>query len=550
MATPGDGQDSLTQDDAPGGIEQRGGMEEQRLFEVADDAVNKSGILHQENVTRFAIALEERTRASAETPTDFVEPAEGTLDRALANWHHIVFGRRGSGKTSLLTKARQQLVLDRRPNAFVDMEKYKGHAYPDVLISVLIECFQELREWLQTGAIAPTNRKSFWQRWFAKPSRRPLKKDEAVALSEEAQGIIDDLYDLLHVTDEAQVEYVYQDDSSSQRSMEGGVAKGPITAKGLAARADRTSLQETEKLQRDKTTTLHRNLLTYQDFLKRVRSLADKDGFLFLDDLYHVPRRNQPHVLDYFHRLLKGTGLWLKVGTIKYRTDWYVHGDPSIGMKLGDDTGEIDLDVTLEKYRTAKDFLFKLLGELGDAYDVEVGRLLTERARDRLVLASGGVARDFLAILRGAIHIEREMGKSTRVGVTASNLASGEHESTKRDEFRKDTLEGADELEKEFARIKTFCLEKNKKNCFLIEKDLTTDTYGHIKQLVDLRLLHTVASRVKAFHRTDHIYEAYMVDVSQYTGERKRRDLDIIEFWKPAGRDKMRGASLIYAERD
>jgi len=35
---------------------------------------------------------------------------------------------------------------------------------------------------------------------------------------------------------------------------------------------------------------------------------------------------------------------------------WYVHGNPPIGMKLGDDAEEIDLDLTLEKYAITKRF--------------------------------------------------------------------------------------------------------------------------------------------------------------------------------------------------
>jgi len=128
------------------------------------------------------------------------------------------------------------------------------------------------------------------------------------------------------------------------------------------------------------------------------------------------------------------------------------------------------------------------------------------------------------------------------------NQAAGEHEATKRDEFRRDVLEGVDTLEREFDRIKRFCLEDQRVNCFLVEKDLPGDPYANVKELVDLRLLHAIASRVTVRNRPGRIFEGYMVDVSQYTGERKRRGLVMLEFWKRDAREKLRRASLVYLE--
>jgi predicted NACHT family NTPase len=94
--------------------------------------------LDAEGVQQRVTAIEESTRATEQGVARFVEPAQGTLRRAISKRHHIIFGRRGSGKTSLLRKAAAELTVDRRPIAFVDLEPFKGHAYPDVLLSVLI----------------------------------------------------------------------------------------------------------------------------------------------------------------------------------------------------------------------------------------------------------------------------------------------------------------------------------------------------------------------------------------------------------------------------
>lgn len=217
-------------------------------------------------------------------------------------------------------------------------------------------------------------------------------------------------------------------------------------------------------------------------------------------------------------------------------------------MKLGDDVDEVDLDLTLEKYQTAKAFLQRVVSELAQEHGIALNELINEGARDRLVLASGGVARDYIGILRISIENAKEQNLS-QVTVAAVNQASGEYESTKRDEFQRDVIDGQDALQKEFENIKAFCFDKEvNKNCFTVEKDLGGEQYRMVKELVDLRLVHAIKSRVTVRHRPGRIYEAYMLDLSQYAGERKRRNFEILEFWRREDEEKLRLASLIYAE--
>jgi hypothetical protein len=96
-------------------------------------------------------------------------------------------------------------------------------------------------------------------------------------------------------------------------------------------------------------------------------------------------------------------------------TKWYVHGDPPIGVKLADDADEIDLDLSLEKYSLAKDLLAKVLKSfVNDCDNLSIPKILNEGAIDRLVLASGELARDFLAIFRRAVDFARERGEGHR----------------------------------------------------------------------------------------------------------------------------------------
>jgi len=282
-------------------------------------------------------------------------------------------------------------------------------------------------------------------------------------------------------------------------------------------------------------------------------SLSGGDAYLLLDDLYHIRRRDQAQVIDYFHRIAKGNRLWINIGTIRHRTQWYIHGDPPVGAKIGDDIDEIDLDLTLEKYTLTRGFLTKIL----DAFLTEAGvsrdLILTDGAIDRLVLASGGVARDFLGVLRRSILRARERGDTARgdkVGVEDVNGGAGEYDTAKREELSRDTLDERQRLEEEFAAIGAFAKSHSKANVFLIDKDLPDSDLEPLAELVDLRLIHMVRTRVTIPDRPGKIFEAYMLDVSQYTASRKMRDFDIIEFWRSDATDTIRRAGLIYKELD
>jgi hypothetical protein len=314
--------------------------------------------------------------------------------------------------------------------------------------------------------------------------------------------------------------------------------------------------QITSEYVSSKIEMLHRNIIRYKDMFEKMTKLADGPAFLLLDDLYHIRLSDQANVLDYFHRIAKNTNLWIKVGTIRHRSRWYVFGDPPVGMKLGDDAEEIDLDVTLEKYDLTKRFLVRILDNFCRQSEIKLDDVLTDGARDRLVLASGGVARDFLTIFRRAIDIAsqrvagRDIARGEKIGTEDVNRASGENDKFKREDFSRDA--GGDEQKKlleTFDRASDFCLNKAKANCFLVDKDLSNEEVSNVSKLVDLKFVHHVRSRVTIRDRVHRIYDAYMLDLSQYAGERARRNFEIVEFWGKDAEDSVRKRGYIFLER-
>lgn len=514
-----------------------------------------ANILNSDEMGKLVTLVEEASRSTEEGVKYFMEPAPGTLSRATSKRHHIIFGRRGSGKSSLLNKAASSLTIDRRPIALVNLEAFKGHSYPDLLLSILISTLKEFKDWMDTAAIHPSTRKSFWQTLFGTTPTRPayVKKD-AEKLSQTLEDAILKLERELHQTDEADL-LVKSGAEGSKITSANAKAKTNIATSSVEldvkSESNKKKTQEVEeKYKRSKIDFLLRHIIDYQNLFRQLRTLSGGDAFLFLDDLYHIRRVDQPNVVDYFHRIAKDHNLWLKIGTIRHRTRWYVQGDPPVGMKIGDDADEIDLDLTLEKYKLAKEFLVRILTSFAEEAKIApILSFLTDGALDRLVLASGGVARDFLSIFRRSVDIARERGgghRGAKVGAEDVNVAAGENDTQKRDEFKRDTLDDDVPLDIEFRKLREFCLDRNNTNCFLLNKDKHSHEVDLIHELVDLKLVHLARSRVTVRGRSGQVFEAYMLDLSQYAGARKRRGLKVVEFWKDSSKDVLRGQSLIY----
>jgi hypothetical protein len=126
------------------------------------------------------------------------------------------------------------------------------------------------------------------------------------------------------------------------------------------------------------------------------------------------------------------------------------------------------------------------------------------------------------------------------------NVAAGEHEISKREELKRDAVDDQKQIEKQFDKIVDFCVDGAKANIFLLEKGAAGTEVNLIHELVDLRLIHLVRSRITVSKRPGKIFEGYMLDVSQYTGSRKRHNFEIVDFWQHEDTEGLRRVKLIY----
>jgi hypothetical protein len=233
---------------------------------------------------------------------------------------------------------------------------------------------------------------------------------------------------------------------------------------------------------------------------------------------------------------------------------WYQPGDPLIGLSIGDDADEINLDVTLEAFSSTKTFLTNILRVfIAEAEAPSISAMATGGGIDRLVLGSGGVARDFLSLFRRSIDRARvrldenpKHVRGPRIGAEDVNLAIGEYGDNKLQEFSVETLEDRVEIESLLGEITEFCTSDSSANCFLIDQAVSAERLASLNELMDLRLVHLVRSHITVSGRPGSLFKAYMLDLSLYTGERKRRDLQLVEFWKRGSEEQLRRVGLIF----
>jgi hypothetical protein len=257
--------------------------------------------------------------------------------------------------------------------------------------------------------------------------------------------------------------------------------------------------------------------------------------YIFIDELHYFARHEQPTLLDMLHALVRDSKAWLKIAGIRHLCRWF-QIRPPLGLQIGHDADGIDLDVTLENPSRAKQFLEKVLQSYVEHVGITaVSSIFTGDTRDRLVLASGAVPRDYLTLSVGAVQ-QAQIRTGKTVGVQDVNKAAGELAKTKITELEEDAAaaEGqATAVLPALEAVRRFCLDQKGCTYFRVDfhdKETHQSEYALVQDLMDLRLIHLLESSLSDEHHAGHRSEVYMLDLSQFSGQRLRRRLKLLDF--------------------
>lgn len=502
-------------------------------------------------VASLLALLAEAARAGPETVGRFVSPRPGILQEASARRHQLVHGRRGVGKSTLLRKVAAGGRKSGREVIFIDMETLRGRPYPDVLIELLARLLIDLEQRLKDAGLVTRLRRTGLLRRVRRLAelldnllREPLVAELTVKeLRSESRRTAKQL----GIRGRLKVLIPHKAGAASG-SLDVSLIKGSDVG-------NQTDAASEAHFERTKMDGLSEAAVGISSVLGAAHDELKVPTLVVLDDFYHVKLTDQPEVLAYLHQVVKELDIYLKICGVKHRLHTYDDGDPPVGMEPGHDADQIALDVTLERFESARVFLEQVLAGITENVGVKVEALITDGARERLVLASGGVARDYLSVVRGALRNATERPASaTRIRnrITAEDVARAASDlyEQKQEELKKDAGEEAEALRSRLAEIINFAVESNRTNVLLVEATkLQEEDWGQqVQGLVDLRLLHkveTLSTKRGGENYAGRKFAAFTLDLAAWTSTRSER-ITPINFWKTSEHQKMRQTRLIY----
>lgn len=488
-------------------------------------------------VDQFLVVLQEATRASPDgTRGVYVPPPNAEI--ASARYHHFLYGQRGSGKSTLMRKLQRDEIADNRASVWVDQEVYSNLAFPDVLVSSVEAVMTGVHGTLKATLDARRDACAWWRRWRTRPS-----KDEQDLL-DGLSATIDNLRTLKFAPLTSQVEWTHSNNARTSAEVAGTVKVRAATAEAKLSAEQGDSVQRVETVTSSKGEFLERALPDFRHLLDRAsRSIGG--GFIFLDDVYLLNRDDQPMVLGYMHRLLKDSGLWLKIGSIRYLTTTYSPGAPPVGMQDTHDAHLIALDNGMKNLNTSRAFLEDIIRGLAGKCGVDLDQVFNQGSLDRLALACGCVARDYLTLAGAAINEARNRTPSEKSGmhritVEDVNKAAGVLAPAKLDDMEHDAPERAAQSRALIVELTEFC--RASKCAYFLVDAADRDLVDALEALRHLRFVHLLERSETVPNRSGR-YDVWLLDLSQLSAQRATQMMDF-EGWLQ--REKRRKRSLIF----
>lgn len=409
--------------------------------------------------------LNARSRTSEQQPSlRYVKDVAQNLNVAASRRHHLIFGRRGVGKTALMLEAKRFL------------ESRGAHTF-----------------------------------WMNIQAMRSLSAFEAFLTT---ASRLADLPETIHAT------------------------RGKVTVsvqKAAAVKAKISALLSAKEVDKRKVSLL---LPELQQLFQLLLHETQNDLYLFLDDVHYLSIKEQPKFLDMIHSVTRDNPMWIKAASIKHQSRWFTD-NPPMGLQTGHDAAIINLDVTLEQPANAKEFLTSIIKSYTDEAKLNsVSGAISGEALDRLVLASGGVPRDFLILSATAIQVARQRPNAKVAGVQDVNEAAGQIAQIKLQELDDDAASSAGKPEartESLGYLRQFLLETKQTTYFRIDfrdKEIHQAEYELMQSLMDLRLIHLINASLSDEKQAGRRAEVYMLDLSQFSGTRFKRNLRVLDFTK------------------
>lgn len=489
-----------------------------------------------EKLTKLRLVINEnlRVQRGGADPVPYIDVGN-VLNDIRARQNHVVFARRGCGKTLLLHHSSRQLDSSVK-SVYLNCEDFKRHSFPNVLIEILDALFHELEQHL-TG-------------WFGKKKR---SRDLIAGIRKEL-GTLRTRAD----TQEQSIRESIASETGSSVTGEAAASRAPVSLR-LGGGVTETKKAETERTYRildDKIKELDTKLPRLKAQIREFFELSTsvKAVFLQIDDFYHLNRVDQPLVMDYIHRLCKDLPLYFKVATLKHVTTLYAdrQGQP-IGAQERHDYQPVNIDFTFSEFRRTKEQNRRIINEFGSLAGMnsaEMGDLFRGEGFDRLVLAGGGVPRDCLSLFLEVLETVQSAGGDGRIGKDDIRILSRSNFERRIQELKQDS-EGReqDTLIRGIYVLRKFCIDRST-SVFLVSEQMIQQEdqiQSLIYRLLDYRIVHSAGSALT--HKSQPgTFQAFAIDIGCYAHMRKLHgrftELDLAD---ASAKERMRSAPVLDA---
>jgi len=490
---------------------------------------------------------------------------------------HLVEARRGCGKTTLIIKsvANEKEIMP----IYIDCQKYIENRQDEIILGICKEIIETYYEFLSSNGILKSetvyNKKIKGIKGFLRKKFGLI--DEKLVVSHKNYSLLEKILfklniainDMMNKPEEQELYYESSLDNAYSKTEKKVKAKGKNISINNEIGKNRSYLEleakinsifsykyETNKSieeskenrQINKVATKSHKTINRADLINEFKlclaqlftifnELYKKRTILFLDDFYQIPNMNHPRILQYFHGIYKESKDYaFCMNAVGIPESIKINYDGKTTFSKKDDLPSIVLNYDLAKLELLQDNLVKIMVTLQPQLEIlesDIKSLLTNDTLKYLVIASGGIPRDFMTTFADTLDNARK--REINAGIARIDLYKAiaklkqdkdENRETELSEYSEKAIEIAIQF------ISDNIIKGLKTNVILYPKKDYEKHERLIKTLINLRYLHIIKSHITPEGKN---FEAVglLIDMTFYaTNGRMPNGFIPCEFWK------------------
>ena len=501
----------------------------------------------------------------------YLDPYDNLGKIKIAN-NHLILGRRGCGKTTLLLTTIKENNSD-----FIlplDCQVYRDWDSEKIIIEILLTFIDKLKIFILNSETFKDAERKYKKEnnGFINWVKNKVKKNEKLYDYEKFLWLISNLKSLhfyfnklkelpnepieidikqnkkefssLNINSANELKAISKFKASGKIPIHFSKLEGDIELlAGYTRNSKKESQSKEESTQNlnfkqiiNKSVKLDDLILSISDVFSQFTELTQNKTVLFLDDFYLINLTKQPRIIQYLHDIYKNARLnsfCFKLCSIPNRTR--INKDKRADFSLKDDFSPIRLDKELYDFANLKDYLLKITSNLNPSLKLSSNDILSlfsnEDVLNYTTVATGGVPRDFLVILSELIKIAKaDNSKSIKKEHLYSAISDLKQDKEQNIEIESDI--SPEKLRQALEIIENEIIKGLKTNVILYPSQLSKEHNSLLKNLINLRYLHIINENTSSEKVKKESYVSYLIDMTFYaTGKRLKPGFDFRQFW-------------------